>query len=79
MICTRNNPVTGRFERVHRCDSCQMVRINGVACHETGCPDAWRDCQRECKWCGTEFVPGHPNQSCCDEDCYRSYHNLPTD
>lgn len=21
-----------------RCDSCEMVTINGVACHETGCP-----------------------------------------
>lgn len=21
-----------------RCDSCQMVSINGMACHETGCP-----------------------------------------
>ena len=24
--------------RVH-CDSCQMLSINGVACHETGCPN----------------------------------------
>ena len=23
-----------------RCDSCEMVSINGVACHETGCPGA---------------------------------------
>lgn len=22
------------------CDQCQMLSINGVACHETGCPNA---------------------------------------
>jgi hypothetical protein len=22
------------------CDSCQMLSINGVACHETGCPNS---------------------------------------
>lgn len=21
-----------------RCDNCEMVTINGMACHETGCP-----------------------------------------
>lgn len=25
------------------CNSCSPCRINGVLCHETGCPDAWRD------------------------------------
>ena len=23
-----------------RCDQCQQLRINGVVCHETGCPNA---------------------------------------
>jgi hypothetical protein len=23
-----------------RCDSCEMISINGMACHETGCPGA---------------------------------------
>lgn len=23
-----------------RCDSCEMTTINGMACHETGCPGA---------------------------------------
>jgi hypothetical protein len=23
-----------------RCDQCQMLSINGVACHETGCPNS---------------------------------------
>jgi len=25
------------------CDGCSPSMINGVLCHETGCPDAWRD------------------------------------
>lgn len=74
MIVTRNNPTTGRFEQIHRCNSCVIIRINGVVCHETGCPDAWRDSLRECKECGTEFVPGERHQTFCDEDCARSYY-----
>lgn len=23
-----------------KCDQCEMVSINGVACHETGCPNS---------------------------------------
>lgn len=41
------NPETGKLmpkplkvKRVKRCDQCVMVRINGVACHEHGCPNA---------------------------------------
>lgn len=25
------------------CDGCSPCTIQGVFCHETGCPDAWRD------------------------------------
>ena len=25
------------------CDSCEVLVINNVICHETGCPDAWKD------------------------------------
>ena len=25
------------------CDGCAILSINGVLCHETGCPDSWRD------------------------------------
>jgi len=48
--------------------------INGVLCHETGCPDAWMDYKRECKWCGQEFTPEHRNQECCDYECQQAYY-----
>jgi hypothetical protein len=25
-----------------------MLSINGIACHETGCPDAWREAAIPC-------------------------------
>lgn len=25
------------------CDGCNLMIINGILCHEQGCPDAWRD------------------------------------
>ncbi len=28
-----------------RCSQCDTLVINGVACHETGCPNAMRECQ----------------------------------
>lgn len=45
------------------CDACQMVAINGIATHETGCPNT----PRECFECGTDFV-GHPAHRICP-DC----------
>jgi hypothetical protein len=50
-----------------------VLVINGVICHEHGCPDAWKDYTRTCKWCGTEFKPEDRHQRFCDEDCARSY------
>jgi hypothetical protein len=62
-----------------RCDSCQLLRINGIVCHETGCPDAWRTRLRECHWCGTEFAPENQYQCFCDPSCHASYygHDFP--
>lgn len=57
-----------------QCDSCQLLRINGVVCHETGCPAAWKDKRPECKWCGTEFKPEHRHQDTCSESCAEAYH-----
>ena len=31
-------PVKSRKVKVH-CDQCEMLSINGVPCHETGCPN----------------------------------------
>jgi|HubBroStandDraft_1064217.scaffolds.fasta_scaffold34755_8 hypothetical protein len=58
------------YRRVH-CDQCQMLAINGVACHEIGCPNmgarwdrgdqAWVK-QRECFDCGCTVDADDP---CC--------------
>ena len=56
-----------------RCDSCEMVSINGNACHELGCRRAkdrydveageWIK-QRECFYCG--YMVDH-DEPCCTE------------
>jgi hypothetical protein len=43
-----------------------MLSINGVACHEIGCPDAWKDETRECFECGCDFEPEQRYQQVCD-------------
>lgn len=46
-----------------RCDQCEVLCINGVNCHETGCPNSWKDpatgkpLPRECADCGQDFRP----------------------
>lgn len=61
------------------CNSCGVMHINGVLCHETGCPDAWKEGTRECKWCGGEFKPEEKHQDCCGHSCSVAYHNLSCD
>lgn len=56
------------------CDSCDALTINGVYCHEHGCPDAWKDSVRECKWCGNPFQLEEQHQKCCSEECAESYY-----
>lgn len=50
------------------CDQCNVLYINGVRCHETGCPEAWRDHTVECGDCGCDFQPDERHQTICD-DC----------
>ena len=52
-----------------RCQSCEILYINGVRCHETGCPDAWRDTPRECFVCGTPFIPEIREEIYCSDEC----------
>lgn len=59
------------------CQSCEAVRINGVLCHEIGCPDAWRDYSRDCQWCGATYMPDDQDQLCCDEACAAAYYDVP--
>jgi hypothetical protein len=57
-----------------RCDQCEMLSINGVACHETGCPNSgktWMEDRQEwvrfveCFYCGCEVETGE-ECSCAD-------------
>lgn len=57
------------------CEQCETLAINGVLCHETGCPDAWKDYERECLWCGQMFVPEEEGQQYCDPTCAESYNS----
>ena len=59
------------------CNSCEVLKINGVRCHERGCPDAWQDYERECGWCGSAFLPEESHQKCCDESCAAAYYGYP--
>lgn len=52
-----------------RCNSCEELMINNVRCHETGCPDAWQDERRDCKWCGSSFKPKWLSQYFCSHSC----------
>jgi len=56
------------------CDQCEMLSINGVACHEHGCPnidkryDALEDrwiLQRDCFHCGCTVDYDDP---CCEQE-----------
>ena len=57
------------------CQACEVLVINGVICHELGCPDTYKDSVRECKWCGTEFTPEERYQAYCSDDCAESYNS----
>ena len=59
------------------CSSCELLRITGVVCPETGCPET----PRECKWCGQDFAPeaGATRATCCSLSCFAAYAGLPDD
>jgi hypothetical protein len=64
------------------CDQCAAVMINGVFCHEQGCPNSWKDAngkgrQRECRWCGQKFVPKDKGQRFCDDECQAAFCDVP--
>ena len=61
------------------CNSCDAIAINGVNCHEQGCPDSWLNPLTdepnpvECAECGSMFIPDVRGQYCCDRDCNNAY------
>lgn len=57
---------------IPKCDSCQMLAINGLNTHELGCPNSrktWEDGEwvlyRKCFTCGCDVRDG---DSCCQDD-----------
>jgi len=60
------------------CDGCSPVSINSVLCHESGCPDAWRDQVRTCPNCGVDFHPADRHQLFCHDLCAADYYGLPS-
>ena len=60
------------------CDHCEMLSINGIACHERGCPmicarwdaesESWIK-QRVCVICGYSRDADDP---CCDHEEYQT-------
>lgn len=57
------------------CNQCEALMINGVYCHEIGCPNSWMGEIRECKWCGNEFNPLCQEAEFCGDDCRISYYS----
>ena len=69
---------TGKVWR-YTCDSCNLLRINGVVCHEVGCPEAWRDRTVKCAWCDAPFEPEERCQKCCSHTCECDYSGIACD
>ncbi len=67
--------VPDNFLRKITCDQCQMLSINGIPCHETGCPNAWKGVNRECKHCGCPFIPSERHQKVCSDECAEGYYS----
>lgn len=47
------------------CDGCSPSMIQGFLCHESGCPDAWRDRKAKCNFCGCTFPLENRNDTLC--------------
>jgi hypothetical protein len=47
------------------CNDCNPTRINGVLCHEQGCPSAWKDHARTCVECDAKFYSPHAHRKTC--------------
>lgn len=60
--------------KLKHCDHCAAVMINGVFCHEHGCPVAWQDKEVDCDECGQPFQPESKYQGTCP-DCFDTMYN----
>jgi len=63
------------------CKKCQVLNINGVPTHESGCPDSninpytKKPWITECMWCGSEFQP-EDNENFCSNSCFLAFNGL---
>lgn len=48
------------------CSSCEILYINNIRTHETGCPEAWKDYDIPCFECGCDFRPTERFQKVCE-------------
>lgn len=55
------------------CQSCEVLNINGMNCHEIGCPEAWRDYAIKCHECQKAFKPKEREQVCCTKRCKKIF------
>ena len=55
-----------------RCDSCQMATIQGIPCHETGCPVDAEMRRNACGECGEQMETDGRNTRYCPscDTCY---------
>lgn len=61
-----------------KCNQCESAYINGIYCHELGCPEAWRDHYKDCWQCGCEFRPENRFQTVCNDcDKFENEHIQP--
>ena len=58
------------------CDDCDALNINGILCHEIGCPSAWKNYNKKCRWCGTTFLPKEKDHEFCCVDCHNDYYGI---
>ena len=60
-----------------RCDQCEAMMINGVFCHEQGCPNQGKDprtgelWKKECYECGLRFTPKYDGHRTCHRHQYQ--------
>lgn len=65
-----------------QCDDCALLAINGIICHEQGCPSRWinpktgKGYTRACKECGRDFTPEEDHQHFCTDECAAMYNGF---
>ena len=60
------------------CESCDCVNINGMNCHEFGCPDKNKVAREKCPECGIPTIPENQESSyeaCLCEKCLVIWEN----